>query len=351
MDLDGLTVTSPTKYECKSKQKRDQIPWEVIDDTGEVITDKECVLQKWKTDYQTLFNDQTDSMLYDECHLDRIKKGEISSDPELVDTSCLNAPITRYEVEKAVSRLKLRKAAGIDNIPAEVLKNKTCIDMLQKIINFCFENGVSPLEWKQGIINPIVKPNSTDVRLPLSYRWITLLSVPCKVYCDILNSRFGDWIEDSGVLVDEQCGFRRKRSCLDQIYSLYSIINDHDMYVLEITFYTVDKFDKLYRVDGKVYERRDACLSQPLDQKRILAWEEQIRHKQKNDELQEKITKYEIDKAENERKYQQLIAEKKEKEKEIIEEKCLREEAEKEIYSLQREKSKVLKENKTLMDK
>ncbi|CAC5400383.1 CYP49A [Mytilus coruscus] len=102
-----------------SNDRRDQIPWEVIDDTGEVITDKECVLQKWKTDYQTLFNDQTDSMLYDECHLDRIKKGEISSDPELVDTSCLNEPITRCEVEKAVSRLKLRKAAGIDNIPAE----------------------------------------------------------------------------------------------------------------------------------------------------------------------------------------------------------------------------------------
>ncbi|VDH94851.1 Hypothetical predicted protein [Mytilus galloprovincialis] len=143
-----------------SNDRRDQIPWEVIDDNGEVTTDKECVLQKWKTDYQTLFNDQTDSMLYDECHLDRIKKGEISSDPELVDTSCLNEPITRCEVEKAVSRLKLRKAAGIDNIPAEVLKNKTCIDMLQNIINFCFENGVSPLEWKQGIINPIVKPNS-----------------------------------------------------------------------------------------------------------------------------------------------------------------------------------------------
>ncbi|CAC5413951.1 unnamed protein product [Mytilus coruscus] len=225
-----------------SNDRRDQIPWEVIDDTGEVITDKECVLQKWKTDYQTLFNDQTDSMLYDECHLDRIKKGEISSDPELVETSCLNEPITRCEVEKAVSRLKLRKAAGIDNIPAEVLKNKTCIDMLQKIINFCFENGVSPFEWKQGIINPIVKPNSTDVRLPLSYRGITLLSVPCKVYCDILNSRFGDWIEDSGVLVDEQCGFRRKRSCLDQIYSLYSIINDQKMKVTQILLLIIISF-------------------------------------------------------------------------------------------------------------
>ncbi|CAG2244959.1 unnamed protein product [Mytilus edulis] len=90
-----------------SNDRRDQIPWEVIDDNGEVTTDKERVLQKWKTDYQTLFNDQTDSMLYDECHLDRIKKGEISSDPEHVDTSCLNEPITRCEVEKAGGHLEV----------------------------------------------------------------------------------------------------------------------------------------------------------------------------------------------------------------------------------------------------
>ncbi|CAC5405420.1 unnamed protein product [Mytilus coruscus] len=174
-----------------SNDRRDPIPWEVIDDNGEVITKNDCVLQKWRTVYQTLFNDQTDSILYDECHLDRIKQGKFSSDlcdnPELMDTSCLNEPITRCEVEEAVSRLKLRKA----NIPAEVRKNKTCINMLRKIISFCIENGTSPLEWKQGIINPIVKPNSTYIRVPLSYHEITLLSVPYKIYCDILNRRFG----------------------------------------------------------------------------------------------------------------------------------------------------------------
>ncbi|CAG2244978.1 unnamed protein product [Mytilus edulis] len=99
-----------------SNDRRDQIPWEVIDDNGEVTTDKECVLQKWKTDYQTLFNDQTDSMLYDQCHLDRIKKGEISSDPELVDTSCLNEPITRCEVEKANAELQYELSILVHNM-------------------------------------------------------------------------------------------------------------------------------------------------------------------------------------------------------------------------------------------
>ncbi|XP_071137040.1 schlafen-like protein 1 [Mytilus edulis] len=113
--------------------------------------------------------------------------------------------------------------------------------------------------------------------------------------------------------------------------------NQEDMYVLEIKFYTVDKFDKLYRVDGKVYEKRDACLSQPLSHKRILDWEEQIRHKQKNDELREQITKN-----------QQLIDE---KDQEINKEKCLRLEKETTVTTLEREKSELIKENKKLMGK
>ncbi|CAG2211538.1 unnamed protein product [Mytilus edulis] len=126
---------------------------------------------------------------------------------------------------------------------------------------------------------------------------------------------------------------------------IYVGVNDHeDMYVLEIKFYTVDKFDKLYRVDGKVYEKRDACLSQPLSHKRILDWEEQIRHKQKNDELREQITNYEIDKAKN----QQLIDE---KDQEINKEKCLRLEKETTVTTLEREKSELIKENKKLMGK
>ncbi|XP_063427261.1 uncharacterized protein LOC134710790 [Mytilus trossulus] len=96
-----------------------------------------------------------------------------------------------------------------------------------------------------------------------------------------------------------------------------------DMYVLEINFYAVDNLAQLYRVDGEVYEKRDACISKPLDKKRIHCLEQEIKDKQKTAELQGKITK--------------LIAEKEEKENKIS--------------SLEREKSKLVKENKELMNK
>jgi hypothetical protein len=52
----------------------------------------------------------------------------------------LNSAITRTEVEDAGTRAKLRKVTGVDDIPAEALKNASCIDILHKIINFCFIN-------------------------------------------------------------------------------------------------------------------------------------------------------------------------------------------------------------------
>ena len=125
-----------------------------------------------------------------------------------------------------LSDLKLQKAPGIDAIPAESLKNDVCVDLLYRIISVCFEKGIVPDQWKTGIVNPIVKPNSTDLRRPLTYRGITLISVPCKVYCDILNRRLSSWIEDSGIMADEQNGFRKNRSCQDHIYTLHSILSN-----------------------------------------------------------------------------------------------------------------------------
>ena len=120
--------------------------------------------------------------------------------------------------------MKLGKSVGFDNIPAEVLRNDFCIDMLYTIIKFSFQRGVVPGDWLRGIISPIPKGNN-DQRDPLSFRPITLISIPCKIYANILNKRLTSWIEINNVLCDEQNGFRRQRSCQDHIYALYNILN------------------------------------------------------------------------------------------------------------------------------
>ena len=73
-------------------------------------------------------------------------------------------------------------------------------------------------------------PKNDDLRDPLSYRPITIISIPCKIYANILNKRLLQWLESNGILVDEQNGFRKDRSCQDHVYSLYSLIHNRKMH-------------------------------------------------------------------------------------------------------------------------
>ena len=79
-------------------------------------------------------------------------------------------------------------------------------------------------EWNKGIIAPIPKGATSNPIEPTTYRGITMTSCVYKVYCKILNERLYKWIDERGVLYDEQNGFRQKRSTIDHVSSITSII-------------------------------------------------------------------------------------------------------------------------------
>ena len=58
----------------------------------------------------------------------------------------------------------------------------------------------------------------------LNYRGITLVNVTCKTYSVVLNNILSAWAEESNVLNDEQNGFRKLRSCIDNMYVLYTTV-------------------------------------------------------------------------------------------------------------------------------
>jgi hypothetical protein len=66
--------------------------------------------------------------------MDTVKE-HVDSQTVPVEHAVSNAPITRTEgISEAILRAKLGKATGFDNIPAEVLRNGVCSDLLFKII-------------------------------------------------------------------------------------------------------------------------------------------------------------------------------------------------------------------------
>ena len=83
---------------------------------------------------------------------------------------------------------------------------------------FCmaWESSTVPADWRKAQIVPVHKKGSrTQCK---NYRGISLLSVPGKVYATVLDKRIRAITEEK--VLEEQGAFRRKRSCIDQIFTV-----------------------------------------------------------------------------------------------------------------------------------
>ena len=78
-----------------------------------------------------------------------------------------------------------------------------------------------------AIITAISKGCDNDPLVPLNYRGISLNLCVAKIYSSVLNKRIDSYCEELELLIEEQNGFRAKRSCDDHIFSLTSIIRNH----------------------------------------------------------------------------------------------------------------------------
>ena len=91
------------------------------------------------------------------------------------------------DVREAVAKLKGRKAVGICNISAELLKAgvEAMIRGLHAVLTAVWHSGTIPPDWKKGLVIPISKRkgNCQDSN---NYRGITLLTVPGKVLAHLL---------------------------------------------------------------------------------------------------------------------------------------------------------------------
>nr|KAG5686693.1 hypothetical protein BaRGS_013592 [Batillaria attramentaria] len=129
---------------------------------------------------------------------------------------------SKVEIRKAIMTLRNGKAAEPDEIPAEAIKadTETAVNMLHSLFSKIWEKEEVPAQWKEGIV--IKLPKKGDLRDCSNYRGIMLLSVPGKVLNRILLERMREAVDP--MLRDQQAGFRRNRSCADQIASLRIIV-------------------------------------------------------------------------------------------------------------------------------
>ena len=71
-----------------------------------------------------------------------------------------------------------------------------------------------------------------------NYRGITLLPTAYKLYANIIKNRLNAHLEDE--MEEEQCGFRKGRSCTDAIFTARQIIEKRKEHKLPLFFLFID---------------------------------------------------------------------------------------------------------------
>ncbi|XP_072036823.1 uncharacterized protein [Amphiura filiformis] len=119
----------------------------VKDKGGEVLTDDKKIKDRWKENYEELYNQPIPS-----------DTSILQSLPS-TSTEDIEPHILKSEVELAIKRLKGNKAAGEDGISAEEIKaaGEAGCNALLKLCNKIWESEVIPEDWGRQSLSPYLR--------------------------------------------------------------------------------------------------------------------------------------------------------------------------------------------------
>ena len=135
--------------------------------------------------------------------------------------------ISEPGISKLLLGLDVRKAAGPDGISCAFLKTfeKYLTPTITRIFQLSLDQGETPKAWRTANVCPVYKSGALSD--PLNYRPIALTSVLCKSLEHIIASSIRDFLQNNNILIDEQHGFRAKRSCESQLVVTYHSILEY----------------------------------------------------------------------------------------------------------------------------
>ena len=114
--------------------------------------------------------------------------------------------------------MKNRKAPGIDNISAELLKAdlETSTNQISKILDLVWIRENVPSDWRKGLIIKLAKKG--DLTCCGNWRGITLIPDIAKIIIKRISK------EVDKHLRDEQARFRAGKGTTEQIFILRNIL-------------------------------------------------------------------------------------------------------------------------------
>ena len=229
--IETICFDNPRKFWQQIKSmgsKKSSVPMSVYNN-GSLTSDNNIVLSKWKSEFESLYAESNCNQ-FDDVFYANICNDNVLKERHMLNSNShnmtINADITFDEIHKLVTKAKLNKSVGIDMVPNEILNHRDVILLLKCLFQFCFNNNCVPSCWLKSILTPIPKGAGNDPYCPLSYRAVSLISCIAKMYTGVINNRLVSYLDDMNILEEEQYGFRKGKSCEDQVYNLTSIIKN-----------------------------------------------------------------------------------------------------------------------------
>ena len=192
----------------KTLQPQIILPTTCKDSRGQAISQTEDVLKTWKEYFCNILKPLT-------------TPNRVNLTTTHISNHYEADPPTYNEICSVINKLNINKAAGTDNIHAELIKHggRTLKKKMLKLMLNIWNNERLPTQWNEEIICPIYKKvNRSNCS---NYRPITLLNRAYKIFTIRLNNRLMDIIESK--LADYQMEFRPNRSTIDNIFTVREI--------------------------------------------------------------------------------------------------------------------------------
>ena len=142
----------------------------IKDRNGDILTDREQVLERWRGYVGELYRDQ---------------RGNI---PDLGDIEP-GPPILRGEVEKAIKTMKWRKAEGSDGVVVEMVEaaGEFGISKITDLANLIYTTGQVPGSMKESEF--LVIPKKSGAIECEKHRTISIMSQVAKIVLKVLGAR------------------------------------------------------------------------------------------------------------------------------------------------------------------
>ena len=211
----------PRRFNLPGRSKK---PCCKLKDDETVITDLPGLLDAWKNHFSNL----AQSGANHNPDLAELQTSIESLVPLSMENEeyILDVPFTVEEVEKAIKRLKRRKAPGPDNLLAEhLIEGGQCVAIcLTNILNAIIDLEVIPDSFKFGLVVPVYKGSGKDPLKTDSYRGITLSPVFSKVLEFLILDRLDMVFMEASVPHMNQSAYKKRVSCADAIFASQEVI-------------------------------------------------------------------------------------------------------------------------------